>query len=454
MSDPVLEKRDNHCFISYASEDGALAQRIANWLCEAGLRIWFDQVRLGAGAPVVDELVRQVCNSRAFLLVATEKALTKDYVKHEVDIACEQQITQPGFTIIAVRTDPELDLSTRFPSLRKVSWMSVPEGKLDVAAARRILLALAPNIPAAPGTRHIYVSCGWGENEEPVTRRVCAPLVARGVRLIGDAQDQKKFGQFDEDGAARVERIMSGCTGHLLILPARRPPGKTPEEAYKYFLAEWELGRRLGLARRTFCVSAKLLPTQLQAEATEIGTAEEPSAFEPALVELHDETEAIAPYVFLATDFKRYTERNEAARDVVGNVLGMQCVLGKDYPTDQLREAIVAKIIAANLVFADLACITDDASKTLRPNLNTCIEAGIAMGARRPVFVTALDPASCNPEVRDKTTQLPFMFRNHSIQWYADAVDFLAQIHRLALATRRRIINDEIGAGTAGARRA
>ncbi len=81
-------------------------------------------------------------------------------------------------------------------------------------------------------------------------------------------------------------------------------------------------------------------------------------------------------------------------------VLGMECMLGKDYPTDQLREAIVAKIIRANLVFADLACITDDASKTLRPNLNTCIEAGIAMGAQRPVFVTALDPASCNPEVQ------------------------------------------------------
>jgi hypothetical protein len=121
-------------------------------------------------------------------------------------------------------------------------------------------------------------------------------------------------------------------------------------------------------------------------------------------------------------------------------------------PRDQLREEIVAKVIGANLVFADLACLTDDASKTLRPNLNTCIEAGIAMGAERPVFVTALDPASCNPEVRDKTTQLPFMFRNHSIQWYADAVDFLAKIHRLALATRRRIINDELGAETAAAR--
>ena len=65
MSDPVLEKRDNHCFISYASEDGALAQRIANWLGEAGLRIWFDQVRLGAGAPVLDVLTRYRKESRA-----------------------------------------------------------------------------------------------------------------------------------------------------------------------------------------------------------------------------------------------------------------------------------------------------------------------------------------------------------------------------------------------------
>ena len=64
MSDPVLEKRDNNCFISYASEDGALAQRIANWLGQPGLRIWFDQVRLGAGASVVDELAARTQVSR------------------------------------------------------------------------------------------------------------------------------------------------------------------------------------------------------------------------------------------------------------------------------------------------------------------------------------------------------------------------------------------------------
>jgi len=39
MSDPLLSKRDNHCFISYASAEGVLAQPIASWLGEAGLRL-------------------------------------------------------------------------------------------------------------------------------------------------------------------------------------------------------------------------------------------------------------------------------------------------------------------------------------------------------------------------------------------------------------------------------
>ena len=125
MSDPVIEKRDNHCFVSYASEDGALAQRIAGWLGEAGLSIWFDQDRLDAGASVVNELVRQVCNSRAFLLVATEKALTKKYVAHEVDIACEQLITQPGFKIIA---------SGRISTRSEYAISLSPQSQLDVSA--------------------------------------------------------------------------------------------------------------------------------------------------------------------------------------------------------------------------------------------------------------------------------------------------------------------------------
>lgn len=438
MNSTPLSKRDYHCFVSYASEDIDLARRLVDWLTASGLRVWFDKARLPAGKPVIDELTREMCNSRACLLVLTEAALSKHYVKHEVSVACTQQVTEPGFALLAVRTDPLLDPTSRFPSLQTLSWMDLPKGELTLDAARHILLSLTPPVTHAKQARHIYVSCSWGVNEEPLTQRVCAPLVERGVRLIGDAQDQGKFDRL------RVQRIMSGCTGHLVILPERRPPGKTPEETYKYFLAEWEIGRTLGLARRTFCVSRSVLPPQLQAEAIEIGSASERVTFERDLVELHDETEPNEPYVFLAADHKRTGDRNEAARDIIEQVVGMECWLGRDYPSEQLREALIEKIVEANVMFADVACVRDEHTNRLRPNLNTCIEAGVAMGARRPVFVTALDPESFDPGVTDKTTQVAFMFRNSQIQWYRDHVDYLSKIHRLAMVMRRRIISDEV----------
>jgi hypothetical protein len=436
----VLE-RPNHCFISYASEDLSVATMVAEWLTLAGLRVWFDQTRLNTGAPVLDALAQELGRSRSCVLILSPQALTKNYVKYEVDLACQQQITQPGFSVLALRTDASVDPTARFPALTNVSWGDLPGGRLDLAAARRLLLSITQGVPKAPNARHVFVSCGWGENEQPVTRRVCAPLAARGVRLVGDAMDQGNFG---EDGKARVQRIMSGCTGHLLVLPRRQPVGKSPEEAYKYFLAEWELGQRLGLTRRTFCVSQAVLPMVLQKEAVEVGSAENTAAFEPALVELHDETEPVAPYVFLATDFNRLADRNAAARDIVEHVLGAECWMGNDYPAEQLREAIVDKIRQANVVFADVASLRDAATNRLVPNLNTCIEAGIAMGAGRPLFVSALDPASFDPTVKERTTQVPFMFRNSQIQWYGGDEDFLARVHRLARMMRRRIINDEL----------
>ena len=441
MSDIPLHERKNHCFISYGSEDANIAHSLAEWLVLAGLTVWLDKTRLGAGAPILDELARQIWNSRAFLLVLTETALSKPYVKYEVDLACQQQVTMPGFGLLAVRNDPTLDPTSRFPNLSKLSWADMLNGNLDLNIARRLLLSLSPVTPLTRSSRHIFVSTGWGDNEAPVMRRVCAPLAARDVRLIGDATDQK---QFSEGGAARIQRIMSGCTGHLMVVPARRSSTRSPEEVYKYFIAEWEISRKLRLARCVLCEDRSVLPAQFKEEAIEIGTGEDLSLFERPLMDLYHEIEPGAPYVFLASDYKHLAARNAAAKEVIQHILGMECWQGSDYPGDQLREAIVDKLIDANLIFADLACRWDARASQLLPNLNTCIEAGIAIGARRPVFVTALDPATIDPQVKDKTTQIPFMFRNHNIQWYPNDAGFLAKIHWLARSTRRRIINMEL----------
>jgi hypothetical protein len=54
MSEGNFNKRDYHCFISYASEDSVVATRIASWLSQAGLEVWIDKLRLSAGTRRVD----------------------------------------------------------------------------------------------------------------------------------------------------------------------------------------------------------------------------------------------------------------------------------------------------------------------------------------------------------------------------------------------------------------
>ena len=94
---------------------------------------------------------------------------------------------------------------------------------------------------------------------------------------------------------------------------------------------------------------------------------------------------------------------------------------------------------------ADLGSRTDATSGRLVPNLNTIAEAGIAVGAGRPLYVTAHAPATAEPADGERTRQIPFMFRNSQIHWYADDVEFLAKVHAIAMASRRRILNGELG---------
>ena len=67
-------------------------------------------------------------------------------------------------------------------------------------------------------------------------------------------------------------------------------------------------------------------------------------------------------------------------------------------------------------------------------NLNTCIEAGIALGTKRQLRLVAREP-------RDRK---PYMLSNHQIFPYANDVELLGIIHRIAFPYRRRVLNSEL----------
>ena len=210
-----LKSRTYDCFLSYAGkENSELATKIATELQNAGLSVWFDKSRMAGGAAILDVLTSEICNSRAVLLLLTKSSLEKPYVKHEIDIACHQQINVPGFNVVAAITDPAIDPVLRFPSLMKSSWLSFPDGDVNIESITNLILALTPQVKRETTGRHVFVSCGWGEAEQPVAARVCRFLAERGVRLIGDETSRREFG---EEGKKRIQRIMAGCSGHLII---------------------------------------------------------------------------------------------------------------------------------------------------------------------------------------------------------------------------------------------
>jgi hypothetical protein len=266
-------------------------------------------------------------------------------------------------------------------------------------------------------------------------------MKAQGAFLVGDSRDQKSF---QEEGRVRIRRIMSGCSGFLAIYPDRAEPGRTPEELYKYFPVELGIARELGLIERIYCARRESLPASLT-EKPILEWKEETflSNLQSHVASFLDDVGTRHPHSFLATDYKRSQKRNEAAKDIVENMLGMECHLGREVLGSGLRKQIRSLIREANLVIADLACSFEDSSDALRINVNTCIEAGIAFAHEKPLFLTALDPSVRDPDA-SKTYSIPFFFRDHSIEWYRDDPGFLANIYRIAFSRRRRVINDEL----------
>lgn len=126
---------------------------------------------------------------------------------------------------------------------------------------------------------------------------------------------------------------------------------------------------------------------------------------------------------FLATSLDD-EQRNLNIKQAIQHITAMPCIIGDKLPESHIRELIAEQISKASLVIAD---ISDD-------NINSCIEAGIAIGAGRPLRLIAHAPRG----------GVPFMLGNHEVFKYNDDAEMLAAIHRIAFPLRRRVINSEL----------
>jgi len=416
-----FQRRLYHAFLSHAHVDKGVVDQIYAWLNEkAGISIWYDMYNLSTSATISTELATAISQSRSMIIILSRASVKSGWVEEEYNAAVGQRTKYKQYRIIPVCID-----DCEIPGfLETTKWIDMRDSKLDLRTAQELITGLYYDDKALSleNIMDLYVSRSWRPSEAPLADYVCRMLDKVGFRLIGDSQDQAKYDR------ERVKSIILSCGGLVAILPNRNG-GSTSS----YIIEEIEMAKAAGLPCLIVAEPGIELSEGLNKSAIRM-TKDESGKDEPDDVELQRGIELLAEewrrppqphYIFFATDFKPENEqRNKAIQRAIQHITSLSCVIGDKIPESHIREVISEQVSQAFLVLAD---ISDN-------NLNSCIEAGIAIGAKRPLRLVACGQRG----------KIPFMLSNHQIYNYNDDLEFLGIIHQITFPYRRRVINAEL----------
>src|SRR5471030_328004 len=108
-------------FISYASHDAAVAQKVCAALEAAGFSCWMAPRDVKPGAQYADAIVRAINESQAVVLVLSASAVASSHVRREVERAASKQKQIVTFRLDAEPLTPALEYF-----LGESQWIDVP----------------------------------------------------------------------------------------------------------------------------------------------------------------------------------------------------------------------------------------------------------------------------------------------------------------------------------------
>src|SRR6266478_9229781 len=141
----------NHVFISYASQDAAVAGALVQALERQGVGCWIAPRDVKAGAQYADAIVRAISVAKAFVLVLSENAIASSHVSREIERASSKKRPIIALRIDAAPLTPALEYF-----LSESQWVEAQTGSMEAAYAKLIddirdPARTAPrNTPAAP----------------------------------------------------------------------------------------------------------------------------------------------------------------------------------------------------------------------------------------------------------------------------------------------------------------
>jgi TolB-like protein len=153
-------------FISYASDDAAVATALVEALEQHQIACWIAPRDVKPGALYADAIVRAIGAARVFVLVLSKNSIASSHVGKEIERASSKK--RP---IIAVRIDTAPLTPALEYFLSESQWVDAPHGNFAAAYARLIGAIREP--AAAPGR-----PAGRASAQSPIFRRRRVALTA------------------------------------------------------------------------------------------------------------------------------------------------------------------------------------------------------------------------------------------------------------------------------------
>ena len=170
-----------HVFISYASQDAAVAGALVEALEQNGVKCWIAPRDVKAGAQYADAIVRAISGAKAVVLVLSESAAASSHVSREIERASSRKRPIIALRIDAAPLTPALEYF-----LSESQWVEAQTGRMEAAYAKLIddirdPARTAPrNTPAVP----LEVSAATARAARPKLRLNWILLAAGGVLVV------------------------------------------------------------------------------------------------------------------------------------------------------------------------------------------------------------------------------------------------------------------------------
>ena len=155
----MTETASRAAFLSYASQDADVAERICDALRTAGIEVWFDRSEL-RGGDVWDQRIRQQirdCTLFVPVISANTAARGEGYFRLEWALAEQraQRMARNRTFIVPVCVDDTAEGGADVPeAFTRVQWTRLPGGKVAAQFPARLTALRESAAAAAPGAAH------------------------------------------------------------------------------------------------------------------------------------------------------------------------------------------------------------------------------------------------------------------------------------------------------------